>query len=963
MAFHPFPPAAGLRANRRAMFRPAPLFPCARAASARMGAVGLVACCLVVLAGCHGIREIRPAEGLPGTVVELRGSGFSPLWHENEVTLGGSRARVVDASSTRLRVVALRDVATGPVVVSTPVRTLTSTTPFTRGGHTLAPTADEPTGAELVEGRAFPQDRRYDMAAKGVGQKILVVLARPNDKDPEANIPDWANGLVGPFANSKEFVQRLVSHPDNGVNRYFLDATGGETSGDFLVTDWMPLSQNWDFYAWGPEDVARAQTSLAGAQADLAAVSADPASTQADIDAAQAVVNAKQAALDQANGAQGFLQQADFAYAEALIGAKAALGDAAFNAFTDHFLVLAGPWMRGSCCWLTTGFHAESTNPALPLGPFDIDFPSPKGGTWMAEDGKPGRMVHELSHFFASGDLYDGSAGAFDMMGFHDELPMYSGYNQHLKGDWLEDGNVVELQWGAASDFDQTFDLVAPLQAESPAGDDVKQVIRLRVTDGLYYFVETRQLPDPAAAAGAKPSFDRQIPGVDAGTMSGVLITKAVESNNQSNNLEPMITLVAPQTSPSPRTLAVGEVFTDPARTIRISVESRTQNRPAVHRVRVQWGHLPAADPNGQFDLRISPWAPPPWESVDIWANSIKNDTTPPPTIVYKNHEPGDTSKPVGNGDPPWVGQDNTLFARISNQGVVETPEPVRVTFYINSPPGVGDNGTWAPFDTVVIPAMTAGETRIIEATRKWRPAAGEHTCIRVLIEPMTGEVTFDNNEAQENFNEFESGAASPYQAVAMEVVARNPYDRPVVMDMVARNVPESWNVAFDQGAVWLPPKGTKTVNAVVWTDRHPSWDPQHDRKRGPRKAMISLEGWVDRPWDRFFPAGGVTAFVQGVRLAELRIDARQKELRQGDKLTLFGRLQPAVAAAPIALHVTGPDGKRVVESTVTDSNGQFVHTLQQPLQQAGPHTVIGYVLPGGEAATTESSPLVIGVL
>jgi hypothetical protein len=331
------------------------------------------------LTGCQGIRAISPDQGLPGTVIEIQGAGFSPEWHKNEVTIGGSRARVIEANATRIRVVALRDLATGPVVVSTPTQTFTSTTLFTRSGDTLTPTPEHESGPKLVEGRSFPMDRRYDMAPKQLNQKVLVVLAKPSDIDPEAFIPAWAPSFVGPFANSKEFVQRLTSHPENGVNRYFVDATGNETSGDFFVTDWIPLSQKRDFYAWGAEDVARAQNALTGAQADLDAVKTDPSATQADIDAAQSVVDAKMAALTQANDAQGFLQQPDFAWAEALIGAKAALGDAAFNSFGDHFLVLGGPWMRGSCCWNGTGFHAESTKSRSSARAFRHRLPIPKG--------------------------------------------------------------------------------------------------------------------------------------------------------------------------------------------------------------------------------------------------------------------------------------------------------------------------------------------------------------------------------------------------------------------------------------------------------------------------------------------------------------------------------------------------------------------------------------------------------
>lgn len=908
-------------------------------------------------AGCFGITKATPRYGLPGTVVVIEGNGFSPNWWENQVTIGGKPARVIDATPTRLRVVALRDFVTGRIKVITPTHTLVSKFKFLRRGDTLAPTPESDSGSELVEGRGFPGNKRYDMQAQGTNQKILVVLAKPADIDPEMQIPAWANGEVGPFANSKEFIQRIVSHPDRGTNRYFIDATYGKTSADFLVTDWQPLSQNWDFYAWGPDDVTRAQNGVNGAQADLDTVLANPASTQADIDAATAVLNTKKDLLKQAQDAQGFLQQGDFAFAEALIGAKNAMGDAAFNQYGDFFLVLAGPWMRGSCCWVVNGFHAESTNPTLPLGPFDIDFPAPRGGTWMAEDGMPGRMAHELSHFFASGDLYDGTADRFDLMGDHDHRPLYSAYNQHIKGNWVDqsmNGNVVSLQWGTPADMDQTFELTTHGKTEDPIGNTVKQIIKLRVTDGLFYFVEVRQNPDPSAGAANDYAFDPDAPAGEAAVHAGVLITKALESNNQSNALEPSVTLVPPETA-SPRSMSVGEVFTDPARTIRISVVSRTNDRPARYQVRVEWGHLPAADPNGQFDLRITPWNPPPWETVDIWCNSVKNDETMPPRVVYQNHEPGDDTLPVGNGDPPWVGHDNTLFARITNQGMVETPEDVRVTFYVNTPPGIGDNGTWGPFDTVVVGHLMPGETRVIEATRKWKPSVGEHTCVKVQIEPMTGEVTFDNNQAQENFGDFEAEGSSPYKAVEMDLTARNPYDIGIAMDLQARNVPKDWYVALDHGAVWLAPKAEKRIHAVIWTDRVPEWAHENRKDQGPPKAMIDLEGWVRRPVDRIFAVGGVTALTHAVRHVDVRVAPEHREMKKGTKMSVVGSVAPAVEGAPIAIHLIDPNGRLAVVRAATDAAGHFTASFNDALPLSGVYKLQAFVLTGGAAAEAES--------
>lgn len=922
------------------------------------GNTGSIAAC-----GAVAITNAMPRIGLPGTVVELEGSGFSPVWHENQVTVGGSPARVISASPTRLRFVALRDLKTGEIVVTTPSDTLVSGFDFERSGDTLAPTPERDSGPELVAGVNFPPDRRYDMNAQGTGQKILVVLAKPSDIDPEAAIPGWAMTEVGPFANAKEFVERLVSHPERGVNRYFIDATYGKTSGAFDVTDWQPLNQPWDFYAWGSGDITRAQNAVTGAQADLDTLKADPSATPSDIANAEALLEQKKAGLKQAQDSSGFLQQPDFAWAEALLGAKAALGATNFNQYSDFFLVLAGPWMRGSCCWVTTSFHAESTNPGLMLGPFDIQFPAPRGGTWMAEDGMPGRMAHELSHFFASGDLYDGSAGAFDLMGFHDDRPVYSAYNQHVRGNWVDQtamtGNVVRLDWGTPADRNETFELVAHTKTQNPVGDAIKHLIRLNVGSGLMYFVEVRQKPD-SAVPESDLGFDANIPGVDAASNAGVLITRVVENNNQTNNREPMITIVPPQTTPSARTLAVGEQFTDPARTIRISVVQKTAARPARYLVRVEWGHLPAADPNGQFDLRIRPWEPPPWESVDIWANSPKNDTTMPPAVIFQNHEPGDETKPIGNGDPPWVGHDNTLFARIENQGMVETPDDVRVTYYVNTPPGVGDNGSWAPFDTVIVGRLAAGESRVVQANRKWRPALGQHTCVRVIVEPMTGEVTFDNNEAQENFVDFRAEGSSPLSAVELSVVARNPYDVPIIMDLQARGLPAEWFAAFEHGAVWLPAKGTKSVRAVVWTDNPPPWDPQRKDDQV-TKALVSLEGWITRPFDRLTPVGGMTAFVKAARRVTIDGELR-REPNRGEKPAVAGRITPAVPNTPIALHLVDPTDKLHVERTISTATGTYQHDFATPLSEPGRWRFSAQVLGGGVAAEAQSHEIEFNV-
>jgi len=822
---------------------------------------------------------------------------------------------------------------------------------FVREGSTARATPLQDSDAELIEGVGFEVDERYDMSAQGLNQKVLIVLAKPSDIDPEDLAP------AGKTARESVIEKR------DDANTYFVQASYDKVSAAFTVTpDWIPLSQIRDFYAWQQDDIDRAQAAVDAAKAALEALELDPSATEEQIEEAEEELEEAEDKLRAAQNANNKLQEPDFLFAEALLGARAAVPD--FDTYSDYLVIVAGPFLRGQCCWINTGYHAESIRLGLR---FDIDFPEPKGLTYVSQGASWDRIVHELSHFFAGGDLYsegfadgsflEGNAGPFAMMGNHGGKPLYIGYNIEKRLDYFDEsanGNVQFLEWGSVADFDQLFDLVAHAKSEDPIGDDTKHLLRLKVTDGLFYYVEVRQRPDPSLGATADYVFDPSIP-LDASNppwKGGVIIYKAVENNNQSNNNERPVSLLPPA-----RMLQVGDSFEDPARTIRISVVQKLADRPAKYGVRVEWGHLPAPDPNGQFDLRITPWGAPPWESPDIWANSIKNDESCPPTcpakVIYKNHEPGDETKPIGNGDPPWVKHDNTLFARITNQGTVTTTESVRVTFYVNTPPGVGDNGTWAPFDTVDVGVLAAGETRIVEANRKWRPAVGEHTCVKVEIHPQTGEITFDNNQAQENFSEFETGAASPYAPVEFDFLARNPYDTPAVMDLQARNVPAEWSVAFDHGSVWLPPLGEKMVHVVMWTDRAAEWS-QEDQRKVPRKPLINIEGWVDRWGDQVFAVGGITAFVQAVRNVDIQIDPRGEE-KVGQPFILAGQVVPGTGVTPIAIHITDPDGNLITERTATNNAGQIGYQTRYVAEKAGVYKLQAFVLRGTIAGEAES--------
>ncbi len=909
-----------------------------------MRVIIIISTIFIFSACAQRITSFTPTKGLPGTVVDIKGSGFNTNYYDNIVTIGDKPTRVISGNTTQLRVVAMDEILSGKIKVRVnSTLELVSADSFHRDGTTTFATPMADSDAELVIGKGYDTDKHYDMSAQGLNQKILIVFARPADINAEDLAP------VGTTAMN-DIIQKSVN-----ANTFFQQASYNKTSVSFSTTpDWVTLSQNRDFYCWTQADIDRKQ-------AFLDALMLDPSSTQEQIDNATNELN-------NAKNSNRKLQEPNFLWAEALIGAKAAVAD--FDTYTDYLLIVAGPSLRGQCCWVETGYHAESTRLGLD---FDIDFPSPKGGTYVAQQADWGRIAHELSHFFAGGDIYgesfadgstvEGNASQFCLMGSHDSHPLYIGSNfdkrLHYFNENTSTGNIHYLQWGSVADLNQTFNIVAHAVNEDPTGNNLKHLIRLKVSDGLNYYVEVRQKPDPAAGAGSDYIFDTNIPldPTAPAWQGGVIIYKAIENNNQGNNNERPVMLLPPA-----RMLQTGESFFDPARTIRLTVDSKIADRPAAYRIRVEWGHLPAADPNGQFDLRISPWNPPPWETTDIWVNSIKNDPTAPPKEVYQHHEAGDDTKPVGNGDNPWVGHDNFIYARITNQGAVQTPEDVKVSFYINTPPGVGDDGNWAPFHTENIGRLNPNETKIIKSSRPWRPSIGEHTCLKVYIEPMTGEITFDNHNAQENFSDFETGASSPYQALEFDFIARNPYKTPVVMDIKARNVPKDWYVALQHGSVWLPPSGNKKVHAVIWTDRVQEWN-RKDSITGPQKALINIEGWCDRFGDQVFAVGGVTLLGHATR--NVKIDSIQlsREKQRGLPINIRAMIKPSAGSVPITIHITDPAGKTIVENTTTTITGILNYTTTYKPNQPGNYKLQLFILQGSLASEYESQVISFTVL
>jgi len=193
-----------------------------------------------------------------------------------------------------------------------------------------------------------------------------------------------------------------------------------------------------------------------------------------------------------------------------------------------------------------------------------------------------------------------------------------------------------------------------------------------------------------------------------------------------------------------------------------------------------------------------------------MWIDSPRNNPASGPE--YEFFEGNDKTKPRLNGDRPWVHRRNNIYARIRNTGP-QSVSDVYATCYVNSPPGIGDNGQWATLATKHIPSIDGHNERTVDF--EWAPSESKHTCLKVAIMPKIGEIETENNMAQENVGVFDSAAASSHQPIVLEAEVRSPFVIWRKVDLIVRGLPLGWHAEVDKSWLWLEGHGSAPIKYI----------------------------------------------------------------------------------------------------------------------------------------------------
>jgi S-layer protein (TIGR01567 family) len=725
------------------------------------------------------IDKFQPRRAYPGSIIEIFGNNFSSDKKNNDVTIGARKATVIEANLTKLKAITSPYTKTGPVKIDVRGRKAVGPFDFETIGSTDSqddgpPILYEGTGSGIEPGAP----------TKGI-LKILIVLCHARDHVP-SNKASTRDAIVSTY---------------NNVHDYYDQISYGQLDVQVKVTDnWRELDGNIADFMDGD----------------------NLKNKEDDTKLPQIIAEAADQAISEGEKLDDYQIIGAMVFTNVPIRCWGGGGTNIFNYENPNHKPdpIKINWQTTNT--ISTMFidqNADWGRCAHEAGHCLIDLP-PKLNAWDIEINKAGVLHEDL--YTDPKDIINpkaANAESFDLMGDHDTHPLFSGYYmEQLK--YYDGINIKDLSWDR-NPFSQTFEIVAHGQTQN-ASSNRYHLVKIKVSEGLYYYIEVRQRPDSSATPPIL--FDEQIPLNGAAHQGGVIVTMALTGVVNNNQQMRFITLLH-----DPQVLKKGEIASDPARYLNITVEDdHVTERPLVCRVKVEWAQNIADTEGTDFDLWIEPWNGN-FETPDIWIDR-------PPYGTYDHTDPN-TNKPIGNGDRPRPRDSNRFYGRVHCDGA--DAKNVVLRFYSITPPGVGDNGNWTPLpDRITFSNIPKGKSK--EDYIIWVPEVGEHTCLKIFAERQAGErYAGGNNWAQENVFDFDAPASSVPEPLCIPVAVRNPREENVIASISVRNVPEGFIAHFPHSWLFLKPLQERKMTLTVIPTRDYSF-----YAKSPRAVRFQFEAW-----------------------------------------------------------------------------------------------------------------------
>lgn len=861
------------------------------------------------------IDSFYPIRGCPGVEIEITGSNFSTDLHENAVRVGGAPAHVIEASPTRIKIITSYLTKTGLVEVEVRGRRANGPVNFQALGWPNQNLGED--GPPILY-TGFGRGRSHeDMSSTGE-QEVLVVLCRPADVSPPDG-DELRRQIVESFEHARTYYQQVS---------YYRRLEDGEIRGldlsPTVTTSWCVLDSNRE------QMVDRDIPLEDSYHPNIPPQAADFAAREARGDSCTQAEKEDYLARFSLIVSVIYINYDELGYHPFNPGGGTGTRYLSYHNGTDIDIDLHHPDpdedFRWDLLWLDENLSLDWSICSHEIGHCMVN--SPVEEAIEAEYGSslgPWRWAAILGE-----DLYDignsdESAAVFDLMGRHSQAPLFSAYYMEQLGYYNAD-NICSISRldPETRVLDREFTVVAhgTNQNENP---DYYHLIKIQVANGLYYYIEVRQQQSDVTGLLL---FDREIPLNGAMYGGGVVVTKVFASTVNMNQRMRFITLLH-----HPRVLVEGDVVSDPARNLRITVMSdRLEEGLLTCGVHVEWSEV-STEATCDGDLWIEQWNAN-YVTPDIWIDRA-------PFGEFDCDNPELALDPDGSKDRPRVDEMNHFYGRVHYDGPVDSEvRDVQLTFYVVTPPGVGDNGNWAPLETRGIPSISTG--LFAERLTNWTPEIGEHTCLKLYASGVGPTDETLECSAQENVFEFcEGECESIPKPVVFPVAVRNPRNERIAALISVRNVPEGFVAQFPHAWVWLDPLQERRMALTII----PTYDYGEYEQREIPYANIKVSGWIPRhyreevapgvyPPPRLLPMGGVLVRVTPKRKVTLRIWEDQQRSRP-DIAVVAGEINPAMGSEVITVEIEDPAGRWRSIKTATDDSGRFMASFN--LRQSSP--------------------------
>jgi hypothetical protein len=472
-------------------------------------------------------------------------------------------------------------------------------------------------------------------------------------------------------------------------------------------------------------------------------------------------------------------------------------------------------------------------------------------------------LSHEIGHTLGLPDLYSFPEYTpdvtnrltmdWDMMaGSRNNMPHFSLSNRMRQG-WVQAGHLRLFNFSVAPAGGVVNDTVTLHAAELPPPSGRVRGAEIRLSNGWNTYVEYRA-KQPAQFSDTLPA-DRR-----------VVITDVTSDSFSSPVSRPPIVFVhndADGDGPILDTnLDYEEIDPSSQKQLTVRVVSTTADSAVVN-IRYDSGQRP--------DPGIRPWTGgPDWRSPDIEVRNAKA-----------------TADPSKWADTPWLGNLNTVVAKVRNNGDLLAKGVVVDFFVIEYTTG---DGPMVPLGTDIKDVAAA---TTVEFTAAWVPPVDRHYCIVVRIrlyqDPATAglfETNIFNNEARSNYTRFVSASSSPSTRVGAQIQLANPFEDSALVHAVVNSHHPYHRVFLDH--TWLRVDGKASRPVQIYDEAmagFPEANVDEDERVLGRlwkeDNFVTVEGWSERPFQADCGAptltGGATVRVGSGRATEIEItEARQ---------------------------------------------------------------------------------------